>query len=285
VSSGVPTEQQVTTPPPPATRSLDVVLREALASGDEVRMLVAKGLPDGSLANPNAYMNVEIEGLQIAVPKVAGAGLGGSATGYAVYVLATRDFLLAVGTVSAAAGGAVGGLIPIGTLLMWPTAAAPAGFLLCNGSSFSGATYPALAALLGTTTLPDLRRRLPVGAGTGFGVGGSDGLAEGSRSLAHHHRLNAGTDSQGSHQHGNAGGHQHNSLGGGFFAETGLGLTGAAGTARYVVSNGFSQTDSQGDHTHPAAGGHTHTVNADTSGGGPQDTPSYYVVNFIIRAL
>jgi hypothetical protein len=274
-------------PPPPATRTLEVVLREALDQGEFVKLIVAKALADGGSGfNANAYLNVEIQGLQVTVPKLAGAGLGGSGSGYPVYVLITKDFMLAVGTVQGSAGADVPGAIPIGGILQWPNAAAPANWLACNGGSFSGSTYPQLATILGSTTLPDLRRRVVVGMGSGgYSIGNGDGQAESARSIAHHHRLNAGTDSQGSHQHGSAGAHQHGTLGGGFFAETGLGLTGAAGTARYVVSNGFSNTDAQGDHTHPAAGAHSHTVNADTSGGGAQDAPSWTVLNFIIRAL
>ncbi len=33
----------------------------------------------------------------------------------------------------------------------------PVDYLLCDGSSFSSSTYPLLFALLGGTTLPDLR--------------------------------------------------------------------------------------------------------------------------------
>jgi microcystin-dependent protein len=277
-------EAPLAPPPPPETRSLSVVLRDALTTGEEVRLIVAKALADTAGLGA-AYLNVEIEGLAVVIPKLASAGLGGSGSGYPVYVLATKDFMVAVGAVSAsAAGGGYGGEMPIGGIIQWPTSTAPPGFLVCNGAGFSAVTYPLLAAVLGGTNLPDLRRRVPVGSGSGFGVGASDGLAEGSRGVAHHHRLNAGTDSQGSHQHGNAGTHQHGPMGGTFIASTGLGLTGAAGTARYVVSDGFSQVAADGDHTHPSAGAHTHTVNADTSGGGPSDGPSFIVLNFIIRA-
>jgi len=284
---------QAPAPPPPATRTLSVVLREALTRGQDVRMLVAKGLPDSANPLPNAaaYMNVELEGQTVTIPKLAGAGLGGTLTGYAVYVMATPDFLLAVGTVvSSSVAAAIPGAVPIGGVVEWPGATIPSGWLRCDGSAFSASTYPDLATALGSTTLPDHRRRVAVGAGSGsYNLGVTEGLAEASRAPYHHHHLTTTrqTDSQGGHQHGNAGGHQHSSLGGGFFAETGLGLTGAAGTARYVVSNGFSQTDSQGDHTHPAVGGHTHnvTIDNDTSGGNGLDAPAFLVVHFIIRAL
>jgi len=47
---------------------------------------------------------------------------------------------------------------------MWVTDTPPTGWLICDGSNFNAATYPALNALLGNNTLPDLRRRFPLGA-------------------------------------------------------------------------------------------------------------------------
>lgn len=63
-----------------------------------------------------------------------------------------------------------------GTIFMFGGAAAPAGYLTCIGGTQLIATYPALAAVLGTTYggdgvttfgIPDLRGRAPVGVGTG----------------------------------------------------------------------------------------------------------------------
>ena len=66
---------------------------------------------------------------------------------------------------------------PAGASMLWFTAVAPTGWLICDGSAVSRTTYSALFALLsttygagdGTTTfnLPDLRGRSPLGAGTG----------------------------------------------------------------------------------------------------------------------
>ena len=64
----------------------------------------------------------------------------------------------------------------VGTIKLWSQAAAPAKHLLCDGSLYALASYPALAALLGTTFggdgisnfgVPDFRGRVPVGVGTG----------------------------------------------------------------------------------------------------------------------
>lgn len=70
-------------------------------------------------------------------------------------------------------------LLPLGAILPYAVAAAPAGFLLCDGGEYAVATYPALDALITTTfgartngagaagtthfRVPDLRGRVPVG--------------------------------------------------------------------------------------------------------------------------
>ena len=75
---------------------------------------------------------------------------------------------------------------PTASLLMWPTATAPSGFLLCNGALVSRASYAALFAIVGTIfgsgdgsttfTLPDYRNKTVLGAGdlyTAAATGGS----------------------------------------------------------------------------------------------------------------
>ncbi|HBM3103565.1 TPA: tail fiber protein, partial [Klebsiella oxytoca] len=47
--------------------------------------------------------------------------------------------------------------VPYGIPLPWPTSTPPTGYLICNGASFSAATYPNLAAVYTGGSLPDLR--------------------------------------------------------------------------------------------------------------------------------
>jgi hypothetical protein len=60
-------------------------------------------------------------------------------------------------------------LVPIGGMVMWPSAAPPPiNWLICNGATYSTTTYPALAAALGTLwgpagTLPDFTISAPMG--------------------------------------------------------------------------------------------------------------------------
>jgi hypothetical protein len=70
-------------------------------------------------------------------------------------------------------------------------------YLNCDGSAFSGVTYPALAALLGGTTLPDSRGRFmaTLNQGTGrltSGVGGLDGNTLLAGSVTQSQTLTAG---------------------------------------------------------------------------------------------
>lgn len=69
---------------------------------------------------------------------------------------------------------------PTGAVVSFAGSSAPTGWLICNGAAISRSTYAALFAILGTTfgagdgsttfSLPDLRGRVPVGAGAGSGL-------------------------------------------------------------------------------------------------------------------
>ncbi len=71
-------------------------------------------------------------------------------------------------------------LIPVGAIQLWAGNSTPAGWLVCDGSCVDRGTYSALFAAInetfgacdGVTTfgLPDLRGRVPVGAGDGTGL-------------------------------------------------------------------------------------------------------------------
>jgi microcystin-dependent protein len=78
--------------------------------------------------------------------------------------------------------------VPTGGMMMWGTASAPTGYLLCNGAAVSRSTYSALFAVLGTAygsgdgsttfNVPDFRDRFPVGAGTTYSANSTGGSAD-----------------------------------------------------------------------------------------------------------
>ena len=80
--------------------------------------------------------------------------------------------------------------VPTGTIAMYGSSSAPTGWLLCDGQSTSG--YAALAAIVGST-VPDLRSRFVVGAGSGYSVGNTGGSSSVTLSTsqipAHNHGI------------------------------------------------------------------------------------------------
>lgn len=99
--------------------------------------------------------------------------------------------------------------VPTGMVLPYAVAVAPAGWLVCDGSAVSRTTYSDLHALLkdvgganayawgagngsSTFNVPDFRGRVPAGQGTHADVNAvakTDGVAVGSRRLAHRHSV------------------------------------------------------------------------------------------------
>lgn len=113
--------------------------------------------------------------------------------------VANRQFAVAQAT--AAQTGAenyAAALMPAGVVLPFAGATAPSGFLLCDGSSFLRATYPALFAVVGTTygaadanhfNVPDLRGEFIRGLDNGRNVdpGRALGSAQADALKSHTH--------------------------------------------------------------------------------------------------
>ena len=157
---------------------------------------------------------------------------------------------------------------PIGSVMAWLTATAPAGWLLCDGQNISQTLYPELFALLGTK-VPDLRGAFLRGAGLNVNpTWGSATRAVNSwqEDTTRAPRVTPWTVStQGNHNHGvdvtnypalvtlSKGGHDLNPVGGG---------------------NAEGPTYFRDD------GAHTHTI----TGGDTETAPKNYAVNYIVKA-
>lgn len=154
---------------------------------------------------------------------------------------------------------------PSGMIVDFGGAAAPSGWLLCDGASYLRATYPDLFAAIGTTygaadgthfNVPDLRGRVPVGYAAAGGhadvstLGNNDGVAAANRRAKHRHTAHAHT----------VHGAQVDPGGGSAFGA----LQTAAGT---------------GDQATTTADGGSGNANDSL------DAPAYIVLNKIIRAL
>ena len=86
-----------------------------------------------------------------------------------------------------------GTIAPVGTVLPYMGVTAPTNYLICDGSSFIGTTYPALASLLSGTTLPDLRGKFLVGydnAGSPDPDYNSIGKLGGQKNMSTHNHVN-----------------------------------------------------------------------------------------------
>tara|TARA_Y100001937_G_scaffold108410_1_gene152073 strand:- start:2932 stop:4131 length:1200 start_codon:yes stop_codon:yes gene_type:complete len=84
-------------------------------------------------------------------------------------------------------------LMPAGSVIVWPTGTAPAGWLLCNGAAINRTTYAALFALIGVTygtgngsstfNLPDATDRMVAGAGANNAVASSSSRLRGAHEI------------------------------------------------------------------------------------------------------
>ena len=106
---------------------------------------------------------------------------------------------------------------PAGSIFMWPTTSAPSGFLLCDGTAVSRATYATLFALIGTTfgvgdgsttfNLPNFKQRMPIGRDATQAACDTIGETGGSfnhthTTPTHQHTIAGHTHDMGNHVHG-----------------------------------------------------------------------------------
>jgi microcystin-dependent protein len=96
------------------------------------------------------------------------------AAGTTAITPASTDNTVKIATTAFVQTAVSGGGTLTGVIQMWPTAAAPVGFLLCNGAAVSRTAYAALFGVVGSTfgsgdgsttfNLPDYVNRMPFGA-------------------------------------------------------------------------------------------------------------------------
>lgn len=201
-----------------------------------------------------------------------------------LYTLGTLD---ATGPMQQA--GVAGALAPVGTILPYGGSAAPSGWLLCQGQSVLRATYPNLFAAIGTNfgaadgthfSLPDMRNRFPIGAGSSAALASSGGsFSHTHTSAAHSHSHNHGfTDTAWAQVTGASSGDQAIHL------RLVTGIT--SWTSNRVKTYGTPGAGSAAAKTEGAAiDGTTNTdATSTTPGATGSANPPYLSLNYIIRA-
>ena len=180
--------------------------------------------------------------------------------------------------------------VPPGGIVMYGGASAPAGWLLCDGSSVSTVTYADLFAVLlytfggagGTFALPDLRQRFPLGkaaAGTGATVGGSGGTID------HTHTGGSHTHTVASHVHSIAG-HTHAVPYNGWGAT--VNVAAVDGVLQVGMTGGINLMQATGNNTTGTSsaadtGGTALTTDAAGTAATTTANPPFLVLNFIIK--
>jgi microcystin-dependent protein len=191
----------------------------------------------------------------------------------------------------AVGGGSEGATLPAGSIVAYAAAAAPSGWLLCDGSAVSRATYAALFGAIGkaygagdggtTFNLPNLKGRAPVGRDAGQSEFDALGESGGAKSVT----LTAAQSGSPAHSHGvgslataSAGSHSHT-----FGVKTNTPAGGGSNTLQDADTGSLTfTTAATGAHTHGLSGS---TANSAAAGAAQahDNLPPYLTLNFLIK--
>lgn len=174
---------------------------------------------------------------------------------------------------------------PTGSIMPYIGSSAPAGWLLCNGTTFPDTyEYAALKTLLGSTTLPDLRGMFLRGTGTNGVTGFTSYAGPNLKALQsdvtknHTHSFTssaATTSTNGSHSHDIFIDRSANTLLGGLP----IALTNNSGDDGYNRDGNFIKADGNHAHTVTVTG----TTDNPAGGSSTETRPVNYGVNYIIK--
>lgn len=187
-------------------------------------------------------------------------------------------------------------MMPVGAVIPYTSDVAPDGWLLCDGTVYTIASYPELFAVVngdydttanaGEFNVPDLRARVPVGTGT-LGVIASGETFSPTYSLgdysginqyifdinempSHNHFFSTATDIDGNHSH----------------THKGFRYVGTTGTLKEVKSRELFPGDPV-DYGGEASGSHQHNISGNTnstgSGVSHENRMPYLAMNYIIK--
>lgn len=263
------------------------ILVSSLARTDHTGIL---GVANGGTGATTLTANNVILGNDTSAPTFVAPGTSG-------------NLLTSNGTTWQSTTPAASAALPTGALMPYAGSSAPTGYLLCDGSSVSSSTYLALHAVISNTyggsaytgaaglnfNLPDLRGRLPMGAGTGTGLnasgtGAPTGTAQTARTRGQWlgeetHQLT--TANMPSHSHngatGNAGSHSHT------LSKEVLTYRGSGGDRYDPYPGSVWQGSAGAGLTLSTQADHSHTIPANGSDGRHATIPPVVVLNYIIK--
>jgi microcystin-dependent protein len=180
--------------------------------------------------------------------------------------------------VEAAITTAANVVCPVGVIQMWATGTAPTGWLLCDGTAVSRATYSELFALWSTTfgvgdgsttfNVPDMRQRIPIGKHAS--VAALDTIGETQGSWDHTHAPGSLTVASHTHGPGSLAVASHSHTSGTLTVASHSHGAGTLTVASHTHDDGTLGADNTNiDHTHSLPS-HTHTF----SDSGTTDSPA-----------
>lgn len=191
---------------------------------------------------------------------------------YVTSVTGTAPISVSTTTAGIASVSLTANLSPTGSIVMWATSAAPSGWLFLDGSTYSQATYPDLAAVFGvvsgTFTLPDMRDRFvgglaAVGALTnnaGTFAPNTSNIHTHTTDIAHGHADTIAVSTHGDHTH---------------TTDPAAVTSGAASGTTFPM----------GTSTSNPFGAHTHSVNVAATASGAESTNLTHTVTGGVTSL
>jgi microcystin-dependent protein len=215
--------------------------------------------------------------------------------------------VMGTSSTSASSAGATSGGFPVGSVTAYSGETLPTGYLWCDGSTFEAVVYPELREVLGVKyvlasdspgiyRVPDLRSRVPVGAGQGTSLSqrtlASRGGQEDAIVVAHSHGMDGAEGYTGysnprhSHTMPSSGAHRH-ALGVRFGADGDSSVRNGVREANAASDSAEGVRTTESSHTHPIDEqdiNHRHTIASAGDSGTGKNMPPFVVLNYIIKA-